>query len=57
MTGLLASGELLDTRFNRRGAITLVPEPTTLLLIALGPLGLTAPRRLNRSGFSGDSLS
>lgn len=46
-TGTLADGMALNIDFGRasRATITLVPEPTTALLLAFGLVGLAAGRR------------
>ena len=50
LTGALASGEMLSTDYCQGGSlctgtITLVPEPSTALLLAFGLLGLAAEGR------------
>ena len=50
LTGTLASGEPIDNIFYQgggdyTGTITLVPEPTTASLLALGLVGIAAGRR------------
>jgi hypothetical protein len=47
LTGTLASGDLIDTNFHiyDEATITLIPEPATFLLLALGSLALLRKRR------------
>jgi hypothetical protein len=52
LTGTLASGDPIDNIFYQgggsyTGTITLVPEPSTALLLAFGLVGLAAGRRRN----------
>lgn len=47
LTGTLANGDALDTQFyiNYSASITLVPEPTTICLLAIGSLALIRKKK------------